>query len=59
MKIDKKELKNIGFVFAPEYEMPDKYFSIKINQLIGQNNNEIMINIVDNSHFISYNDEKT
>ena len=56
INIDKKELKNIGFVIISEYNLPEKYFTIKIHEKVGENENEIMINIVDNSHFIQYND---
>ena len=58
IKYDKQELKNIRFIFAPEFERPDKYFSVKIHQLHGSNIDEIIISISDCSHFILYNNEK-
>ena len=35
IKYDRKELINIGFVFASEYKKPDKYFTVKIHPLHG------------------------
>ena len=40
------------FMFAAEYNKPDHYFHIKLNQLEGENNNEIMISIIDASYEI-------
>ena len=55
---DQNELKNIRFVFAPEYEEQNKYFEVKIHQLHGSNKDEIIINIRDCSSLILYNNEK-
>ena len=54
--MNREELKHCGFVLSDEINQPSKYFTIKIHELKGNNNNEIMINIVDNSHFLKYKD---
>ena len=46
------------FVFAKEYEKPDLYFTIKINKITGENENEVMISFQDMSNEIKSNNEK-
>ena len=58
INFDKRQLKNKTFVFAEEYCQEERFFSIKINQLVGENENEVMISIVDNSDQILRNNEK-
>ena len=46
------------FTYTPEFHQRSKYFTIKINNLIGKNKNEIMIQINDASHYILFQNEK-
>ena len=36
---DLSQLNNLVFIYAPEYEEADKYFTIKLNLLNGENEN--------------------
>ena len=47
------------FINAPLYSVPDKYYNVKINQIASKKNNEVMITIVDASHQILCNNEKS
>ena len=58
INIDKSRLKKMFFVFSQEYFQAEKYFMIKINRLVGENENEVMISILDTSHEILCNQEK-
>ena len=49
MDCERRELQNMVFVYAPNYTKSDKYFSVKINKLVGVNN-EVIIHIMDISH---------
>ena len=46
------------FIYNKEYAPVDKYFTIKINKIKSENDNEIMISIIDASHEILCNNEK-
>ena len=50
MTYDNTKLKNTTFIFISKYEHKDQYFQIKVNKLRGENKNEVMISIIDNSH---------
>ena len=47
------------FKYSPQYEKPDEYFTIKFNQLVGENEDEIMLTIINSSHAIQYKNEKS
>ena len=46
------------FVFIQEFAIADKYYKIKINEIMTENENEIMITIIDASHEIKCKNEK-
>ena len=58
LNYDRSELKNIVFKYEAKYKEQDKYFTIKLNLLIDENENQAMITITDSSHLIQYNNEK-
>ena len=47
------------FVLSPEFNKTNKYFSMKVNQLVGENDMSVMLSIVDNSHQVQFNNEKS
>ena len=44
--------------FSQEYERKDKFFQIKIIKLVGENNNQVMIQITDSSSQILFDKQK-
>lgn len=57
--MEKSDLKKIVLIEIGGFKDNEKYFQIKLNELIGENENELMITIVDCSHQIQYTNEKT
>ena len=47
--IPQSELKDMKFIFDKRFEQRDKFFTIKTKQLVGENENEVMITFVDAS----------
>ena len=57
MTYDKSELTNMVFIFPEKYSQTDNlYFTIKINQLMDEN--EVMVSIIDVSNEVLRNNEK-
>ena len=56
--MDKKQLQKKTFIFAQIYQAKEQYFTVKINNLVGENENEVMISIIDNSDQVFRNNEK-
>ena len=56
--LDSHIQKNMVFMYSSLYHEPNKYFSIKINHLSGENSNEIMVSIIDASDHIKFKNEK-
>ena len=50
--MEKSDLKKIVLIEIGGFKDNEKYFQIKLNELIGENENELMITIVDCSHQI-------
>ena len=40
---ERSQLKKMVFIYAPNYQKPDKYYNIKINKILGDENKEVMI----------------
>ena len=47
IKYDRPKLKDMVFIIISELGQNQKYFKVKINQIIGDNNDEIMISVID------------
>ena len=56
---DMSQNKKLVWVFTQEYIKEDKYYTINIKDLVGENNNSVMITIIDSTHQIQFNNEKS
>ena len=52
LNLERLILKNTVFIYAPQYIRPDKFFTVKIHELVGENVNQVMISIIDRSHSV-------
>lgn len=44
--------------YAPRYNRLDSFFTVKINQLVGEHENEVMLTITNSSSIVQYKNEK-
>lgn len=47
---DMSQNKKLVWVFTSEYMKEEKYYTINIKELVGENNNSVMITIIDSTH---------